>query len=418
MATQPTAPMLAAARQPAPESLHRDARVIGLVGFAHGTSHFFHLAIAPLFPWLKAAFSLSYSELGLLVSAFFVVSGIGQALAGFVVDRRGAYPVLLGGVGLLAFAALVLASADSYAMLIVGAMIAGLGNSVFHPADFTLLNRRVSAPRLAYAFSAHGIAGTLGWATAPVFLAGIATVAGWRAALVGAAIVAIIALGTLLMHRGLLADGARDDRAEGAGAAARSLQFLRVPSVWMCFAFFLISAMFLGAVQNFAPTALVEMYHLPMALATSFITFYMLANTGGQVVGGFLAARTANHERIIAAAFISAAAMSLWMASGEVPRLVLMIPIVVMGFAAGVAGPSRDLMVRAAAPRNATGRVYGVVYSGLDTGLAVAPLLFGAVMDAHHPAWLFAGVAALQLLALGTAIGVGARTHDQRRAAA
>lgn len=406
MATQPTAPMLAAARQPAPESLHRDARVIGLVGFAHGTSHFFHLAIAPLFPWLKAAFSLSYSELGLLVSAFFVVSGIGQALAGFVVDRRGAYPVLLGGVGLLALAALVLASADGYAMLIAGAMIAGLGNSVFHPADFTLLNRHVSAPRLAYAFSAHGIAGTLGWATAPVFLAGIATVAGWRAALVGAAIVAIIALCTLLLHRELLSDAARDDRTEGAGKPAPSLQFLRVPSVWMCFAFFLISAMFLGAVQNFAPTALVEMYDLPMALATSFITFYMLANTGGQVVGGFLAARTSNHERIIAAAFISAAAMSLWMASGEVPRLALMLPIAVMGFAAGVAGPSRDLMVRAAAPRNATGRVYGVVYSGLDIGQAVSPLIFGVLMDQQAWRLLFVGLALVQLTLVVTAFRV------------
>ena len=411
--------MLATAEHPAPESFRRDARVISVVGFAHGTSHFFHLALAPLFPWLKAAFVLSYAELGLLVSVFFVVSGIGQALAGFVVDRRGAYPVLLTGVSLLAISALVLASADHYATLICGAAIGGLGNSVFHPADFTLLNRHVSAPRLAHAFSAHGIAGTLGWATAPVFLAGIASVAGWRAALIGASMVAIAALCTLVLNRDRLNDASGRGRAAGApGAPAQTLQFLRVPAVWMCFSFFLISAMFLGAVQNFAPAALVEMYDIPFALATSFITFYMLANTGGQVVGGFLAARTVHHERVIAAAFIAAAVMSLWMASGEVPRFGLMLPIAVMGFAAGIAGPSRDLMVRAAAPRNATGRVYGVVYSGLDTGLAVAPLLFGAVMDAHRPAWLFAGVAALQLLALGTAIGVGARAQDQRRAAA
>ena len=411
--------MLATAAHPAPESFRRDAKVIGIVGFAHGTSHFFHLIIAPLFPWLKVAFALSYAELGLLVSVFFVVSGIGQALAGFVVDRRGAYPVLLGGVGLLAVSALVLASATNYLMLACGAAIAGLGNSVFHPSDFTLLNRRVSAPRLAHAFSAHGIAGTLGWATAPVFLAGIASVAGWRVALIGASMVAVAALATLVLNRELLSDAqTRTRAAPAAGTPAPTLGFLRVPAVWLCFSFFLISAMFLGAVQNFAPAALIEMYDIPIAIATSFITFYMLANVGGQVVGGFLAARTNHHDRVIAAAFVAAAVMALWMASGTVPRYGLLLPFAMMGFAAGIAGPSRDLMVRAAAPRNATGRVYGVVYSGLDCGLAVTALLFGAMMDAHHPAWLFAGVAALQMLALGTAIGVGAKAQDQRRATA
>src|SRR5688572_27133231 len=168
--------------------LRQDAQVIGLVGLAHGTSHFFHLALAPLFPWLKDAFSVSYAELGLLMSVFFIVSGIGQALAGFVVDRLGAFPVLLGGILLLALSAVGLAASQNYAMLVFFAALAGLGNCVFHPADFTLLNRRVSVARLGHAFSVHGLSGTAGWATAPVFLAGIATFAGWRVALASAAL--------------------------------------------------------------------------------------------------------------------------------------------------------------------------------------------------------------------------------------
>ena len=163
--------------------LRRDAQVIGLVGLAHGTSHFYHLLLAPLFPWLKDAFALSYAELGLLMSVFFIVSGTGQALAGFVVDRFGALPVLLGGILLLGVSAVGLAVSPSYLSLLFFAGVSGLGNSVFHPADFTMLNRRVSTPRLGHAFSVHGLAGTLGWAAAPVFMAGLATLFGWQAAL-------------------------------------------------------------------------------------------------------------------------------------------------------------------------------------------------------------------------------------------
>src|SRR5262245_27094749 len=129
--------------QPVPHSARHDAQVIGLVGLAHGTSHFFHLILAPLFLWLKPAFGLSYAELGLLVSVFFMVSGIGQAIAGFVVDRIGAWIVLMTGVGLLAVSALGLAGSQNYPMLLLFSGVAGLGNSVFHPADFTILNRRV-----------------------------------------------------------------------------------------------------------------------------------------------------------------------------------------------------------------------------------------------------------------------------------
>ncbi|KPK32471.1 MAG: MFS transporter, partial [Betaproteobacteria bacterium SG8_40] len=172
------------------QTLRNDAKVIGLVGLGHGTSHFFHLLLAPLFPWLKDAFGLSYAELGLLMTMFFVVSGAGQALAGFVVDRIGALPVLLGGIALLGIAALGLASSNSYTVLMLFSALAGLGNAVFHPADFTVLNRRVTTRRLGHAFSVHGLSGALGWAAAPVFLAGLATLFHWRIALLAAAALA------------------------------------------------------------------------------------------------------------------------------------------------------------------------------------------------------------------------------------
>jgi len=390
------------------DSFRSDAQVIGLVGLAHGTSHFYHLTLASLFPWLKDAFVLSYAELGLLMTVFFIVSGVGQALAGFVVDRFGALPVLLGGVALLGLAALGLAASQNYPMLILFAGVAGLGNSVFHPADFTLLNRRVSVPRLGHAFSAHGLAGTLGWALAPVFLVGIATIAGWRIALLAAAVLAFAVLAALAAFRDLL-DPREVQHAlvkPSRDAGGSILGFMSAP-VWMCFAFFLISSFSFGGIQSFAPAALRDIYAIPFALATACITAFMLASAGGIVVGGFLAVRTVHHDKVVATAFAAAAAIAVLVATGIPPAASVVVLLGLIGFGTGIAGPSRDLLVRAAAPKNATGRVYGVVYSGLDIGLSVAPTLFGLLMDWRHPSWVFVGIGLFQALSLFAVMGVG-----------
>lgn len=398
---------------PAPEFQH-DTQVIGLVGAAHAVSHFFHLILAPLFPWLKVEFGLSYAELGFVMTVFFVVSGTGQALAGFVVDRLGAYPVLLAGVALFAVSALVLAAAPGYPMLLVGAAIAGLGNSVFHPADFTLLNRRVTPARVPHAFSMHGISGNVGWALAPLFLVGITTAYDWRTALSCAAVIPVAVLGVLIAKRRVLDPGksatGAHPAAKSAAAPEHALGFMRLPAVWMCFAFFLITAMSLSGVQVFAPAALHDLYDTPLAVASAAITVFMVFSAVGMIIGGFIAARSVHHERVIAIAFIVAAACAMALGAGLTPGMLVWGPIAVMGFASGVAGPSRDLLVRAAAPRNATGRVYGVVYSGLDIGISIAPFFFGALMDAHHPGWVFVLVGVFQAAALVTAIGVGQRT--------
>ena len=392
----------------------QDAQVISLVGVAHGVSHFFHLILAPLFPWLKDAFSLSYAELGLLMTVFFVVSGIGQALAGFVVDRVGARAVLFSGIGFLGLSALVLSQANSYPMLLAGSMLAGVGNSVFHPADFTLLNKRVSAPRLGHAFSVHGISGNLGWAAAPVFLTAMAGLFDWRIALLSAAAVPFAVLALLVVYRDLLRT---DDISAAVTASKKSdsgdshlLAFMRLPAVWMCFAFFFITAMALGGIQSFSSSSLRELYGMSLASATTGYTAYMLASAAGMVWGGFLASRTLRHDRTIAIAFTAAGIFALVIAAGVVPPMVAVALMGAIGFGAGVAGPSRDLLIRSAAPKNATGRVYGVVYSGLDIGLAAGPVLFGALLDAGQPSMVFVGIGLFQCLAILTAVGVGANT--------
>jgi len=392
------------------QTLRNDARVIGLVGLAHGVSHFYHLILAALFPWLKTAFNLSYSQLALLMTAFFVVSGIGQALAGFVVDRVGARRVLFSGMAMLGVSALVLSNAQNYAGLMAGALLAGMGNSIFHPSDYTILNQRVSRERLAHGFSVHGISGSIGWAAAPLFLTGVASATDWRTALLSAAALPALVLAILWWNREAL----RPDPIVRLAASARqesSFGFLRLPSVWMCFAFFFLTALALGGIQSFASTGLVKLYGMSLAMATSAFTAYMLASAAGMMLGGFLGAGRKNHDRTIAAAFAIAAVLALTIGLVVVPAWGALVLMALVGFCSGIAGPSRDLMIRAAAPKNATGRVYGVVYSGLDSGLSVGPPLFGLMMDAGKPQMVFATIAFFLLLAIATATGVGSRTR-------
>ena len=401
-----------------------DAKVIGVVGIAHGTSHFFHLLLPPVFPWLMPEFGLSFTQVGALMTVFFVVSGVGQALAGFVVDRFGPRRVLLFGVGSLALAGFALAVASSYWMLALAAGFAGLGNSVFHPVDFTILNRKVSPQRLGHAFSVHGLSGNLGWAAAPVFMAGITGLAGWHAAGAAAGMVATTVLLLLVSQRRLLDVSVTARAAERAAQAqhrAGTFAFLQSPAVWLCFSFFLVTTLALGALQTFGPSALAKLYDLSLVAATSSLTTYMLGGAAGVVVGGFLAARGA-HDRVIVSALSVSALCALLMALGIVPGWSVFVLMTVFGLGVGMAGPSRDLLVRQAATggfgKQAFGRVYGFVYSGLDLGFAVSPLIFGPLMDHGHYTVMLGGVAALQALAILTALSVGVRSRMDRRAVA
>lgn len=397
--------------------------MIGLVGLAHGTSHFFHLMLPPLFPWLMADFSLSYTEAGFLMTVFFVVSGIGQAVAGFVVDRIGARPVLLFGVGTLAASGVVLASAGSYAGLIAAAAVAGVGNSIFHPADFTVLNRRVSAARLGHAFSVHGLSGNLGWAAGSVVMAGVATASNWQTAAAAAAALGLAVFVLLLLRRSTLADAtaavvAPPEKAAAATGAA-PFAFLRSGAVWLCFAFFLITTAAFGVLQNYAPAILHNVYALTLPVASLGLTAYLLGSAAGMVLGGF-AGRFEDSDFVIAPALTLSAVTALLLASGFSPAFAVLPLMALIGLGVGVAGPSRDLLVRRAATAQfgatAYGRVYGFVYSGLDVGLATAPLIFGPMLDAGRYTAPLVGVAALQVAALLLALAVGSGTRRLRAA--
>ncbi len=393
----------------APLDGRRDLEIISLIGLVHGVSHFFHLLLPPLFPWLMAEFGLSFAAIGVTMTVFFVVSGVGQAMAGFLVDRFGAARVLAGGISCFVLAGLTLHFATGLPMLVAVAALAGLGNSVFHPADFTVLNRHVSPARLGHAFSAHGLSANLGWACAPLLLTTLASAYGWRQAALGAVLVALSGLLALAWRHAAIADP-RHGASRATEARASTLDFLRSRPVWLCFLFFLFTAAAFGAIQNFVSPILHAVYGLARPTAALALSVYMLGSAAGVILGGFLAQKNA-HDHLIAAALGLAAVLAALLAGQWLPGWSMLPLMAGMGFFTGVAGPSRDLLVRRAATarfgQSAFGRIYGFVYSGLDLGLACAPLLFAGWMDAGQFSAVLVGIAVLQALAILTALRVG-----------
>ncbi|MBU3549594.1 MULTISPECIES: MFS transporter [unclassified Polynucleobacter] len=399
-----------------------DVRVISLISLAHGSSHFFHLILPPMFPWLKDAFSLSYAELGMLMSIFFVVSCIVQAASGFLVDRIGARPVLFAGLALLALAALTYSQSTSYAMLILGAVIAGCGNGIFHPVDYTLINHKVSPPNLPYAYSMHGVTGYLGWAAAPTFMVGIAELSDWRIAFLSAALLEVCILVILWMNKSYLLDNVKE-RHENSYASAQvarlgvapesTFAFLKLTGVWLCWIFFFFSMASTSSLQSFAPSALFKLYEIPLDVGSYFITLLALGSAGGVLFGGYLAAKLQAPERIVSSCLSITVAMCLLLATGLLSAQIIPYVFFALGFGYGVVAPSRDLMVKQATPKGVAGRVYGIVYSGIDLGAAVGPFIFGFFMDAGLPKALFIGIALFQLMIIPTVFKVSSSTQSR-----
>jgi predicted MFS family arabinose efflux permease len=364
------------------------------------------MLLPPLFAVFAADFGVSFAALGMLVTVFFAISGVGQALAGFLVDRVGARPVLCAALVCFGGSALIASQAQGLTGLMLAAALAGLGNAPFHPVDFTILNHRVSAPRLGHAFAVHGISGNLGWALAPVFLLGLTQATGsWRWAYAGAAALALMVLAIMLWQWRALDDRVAPVATSSSRRASEpTLAFLRLPAVWMCFAFFLATTVSLSAVQSFSGPALGQLHGVAASTLAYVVSGYMVAGAVGMVLGGFLAGHARERARLeptIAMCLLASAVLLMLAAWPAVSLAVAMACVMAAGLGSGLAGPSRDMMIKQAAPAGATGRVYGTVYSGLDIGFALGAPVFGALLDRGQPSAVFIGAAAALVLAVG-----------------
>ena len=385
-----------------PNSFRRDARVIGVVGLAHSLSHFFQLALPPLFPLLRAEFGVSYAVLGTLVGVFYAASGVTQFAAGFVVDRLGARPVLLGGLALAAGGTMIasLVPGIGWMFPVVGLM--GVGNGVFHPANFAILNANVAPRRLGHAYSAHGIGGNIGYILAPVVSFTLGAAFGWRFALAAMGALGFIGLAVVATQRALLVSHRATDAHLHTLKGSIAL-FMQAP-ILLCFAYFVVQTMAGIGLQTFLPTALHAGLDVPLLLATSALTAYLFGGMAGILAGGFLAAKTARHDRVAASGLLAAAVLLIAVATAPLALAMFLPMLATVGFALGVTGPSRDLIVRNATPKGAAGRVYGFVYSGLDIGGTIGPVVLGFMLDHELAREMFFAVAACLVAAMGTVV--------------
>jgi FSR family fosmidomycin resistance protein-like MFS transporter len=400
----------------APAPVRRDATVIALVGGAHLLSHFCQLVLPSLFPLIRAELGIGYAAIGLVMTVFYTASGLAQTPAGFLVDGFGARRVLLTGLTLLAGAIGLMGLAPGYWALLPLAALAGLGNSVFHPADYALLTARISEQRLGQAYGIHSIAGTLGWVASPMVVLPVAAGWGWRAALGVAGLLGLAGV-LALARQPALHGGPAAGRAHGtATAVAGGLPLFGSSAILACFAYFALTAFAFAGVQTFMVSAIVTIYETGLPAATGALTGFLLGSAVGVLAGGRVADRTARHDLVTIAGVVVGAGLMLAAGSGALGVPGVVAAITLAGVAVGVTSPSRDMLVRAAAPRGASGRVFGFVYSGLDLGSSTGPLLFGWLLDHGEPRAVFLTIAVVFGLCALTVVQVRARAASRAAA--
>lgn len=383
-------------------TIRPEVRVMGLIGAGHMMSHFYSNTLPPLMPLLNEDLGISYTMLGGVLSLRGIMSSGMQVPAGFLVDRYGAKLLLSLGLALCAIGTIMMAMAVDYWMILLGCVVLGIGNSPFHPADYSIMAGSIKEQYMGRAFSLHSFSGNLGNAMAPMVLIGITTFYNWRVSLMVAGLTGFVILAGLMTQWKYLAEDAMPQRrkkkkksseAAEAGAEQSTWEVTRYiltsPAILFLFLFYCLNHIAGGGLKNFSIAALSETHDTPLTIANAAFTAFLVANAAGVLVGGWIADRTKHHEAIASIGLAIAAVVVLLVGIYDVPGILLVTIFAFAGLVNGLIGPARDMLIRRASPKGSMGKVFGFVFSGQTIGSAVAPLLFGFMIDIGAPAWIF-----------------------------
>jgi FSR family fosmidomycin resistance protein-like MFS transporter len=382
-----------------------DAKVIGLVSGAHFVSHFYFLLLPPLFVLIRAEHGVSYAALGLPIAVFNIVSAMMQTPAGFMVDRFGARSMLIAGLALGAGAVGLAGILPSFWGLVAMFAVAGLANTVFHPADYSILSQACSSKRVGQAFSVHTFSGLLGSAAAPAIMLLLGSLWGWRGALVAASLLGFAMAAVLMFNRGAFterAEAPRPSRLTESGHVGWRL--LLSKPILLNMAFFILLAISGGGINNFSVVAFAALYGTPLATANTALTGFLLMGALGVLLGGIVADRTVHHHRVAAIGFAASALVILTIGTVDLGALLLIAMMSLGGLLNGIIMPSRDMIVRAVTPPGSFGKVFGFVSTGFNIGGVISPLIFGWLMDQGNPRAIFLLVVTCIVLSLLTVV--------------
>lgn len=381
-----------------------ESRLITGVCAAHMMSHYYMLVLAPLLAFVRADFNVSYTQLALALTVFNVVSGVLQTPVGFLVDRVGARVVLIAGLALSSAAFAIAGLFDSYWVFIAMYGVAGLGNTAYHPSDYSLLSHHAPPERLSQVFAFHTFAGMLGSAIAPVTLLTMQNYFGWRGAYLGAALLGFVVLAALIAQpEPIAALRPAGKSSKGAlHAAGTGWRLLLSPAILLNLAFFTLTAIMGNGLNTYLVVALGALHATPPAVANIALTSLLTMNAIGVLAGGVLASRMRQHVLIAAFGLTIGGFMTALIGLVALPSAVLIVLTGVSGFAVGATYPSRDMLVRAVTPPGAYGRVFGFVSTGFNIGASIAPIVYGMLMDHGQPRGIFLLSAAVSLVCVST----------------
>ena len=385
-------------------------RIVGAVSAAHFVSHYYILLLAPLLPFVRAEYGVSYTEIGFAFAAFNVVSTVLQTPVGFLVDWLGARILLIAGLAIGAAAFTVAGLVDSFWVMMAMFGLAGVGNTVYHPADYALLSHHVPSDRIGQAFSVHTFAGMLGSAVAPASLLMMQSLWGWRGAFVGAGLLGFAVAAVLLTLRDNAEVKTIPAPRDADANVAVGWRLLLSPPILLNLVFFVLLAMLSGGTNNYSVVALGALYGTPVTTANAALSGNLLLSAIGVLIGGVLVVRTTRHVLVATAGLAGIALFIALVAQIDLGSLALVAAMSAAGFCSGVIMPSRDMIVREVTPPGSFGKVFGFVTTGFNIGGIISPLIFGAIMDHGSPKLVFLLVAAFSLIAIVTVATLPRRT--------